>query len=72
MSIYLKVACYAALMGVWGFFAFCGKTEVNGFIEAIGAALSALGTIHAITTANKPSTPADPPSNTIPTTVVKE
>lgn len=66
MSIYLKTACYAALLGVWGVFAFCGKTDVGGFIEAIGAALAALGAIHAVAS-NKP---ADKPA--APTTVVKE
>lgn len=48
MNIYLKVGAYAALMGAWGLFAFFGKTDVGGFIEAIGAALAALGAIHAV------------------------
>lgn len=48
MSTKLKVICYGALLGVWGFFAYNGKTEVSGFIEAIGAALAALGAIHAV------------------------
>jgi hypothetical protein len=58
MNIYLKVASYAALMTAWGIFAFFGKTEVSGFIEAIGAALAALGAIHAVgTKSDKPATP---------------
>lgn len=47
MNIYLKVTCYAALMAVWGAFAFFGKTSVEGFIAAITAALAALAAIHA-------------------------
>jgi hypothetical protein len=47
MNIYLKVACYAALMAVWGTFAFFGKTSVEGFVAAITAALAALAAIHA-------------------------
>lgn len=58
MNIYLKVGSYAALMGVWGLFAFFGKTPVDGFISAVGAALAALGTIHAL--ASKPSQPTPP------------
>jgi len=57
MNIYLKVACYAALMGAWGIFAFFGKTEVQGFIEAIGAALAALGAIHAVDSKSSGATP---------------
>jgi hypothetical protein len=48
MNTYLKVGCYAGLMAAWGVFAFVGKTPVDGFINAIGAALAALGAIHAI------------------------
>lgn len=60
MNIYLKVACYAGLMGVWGVFAFFGKTPVDGFISAVGAALAALGTIHAMS--GKKSDDATPPA----------
>ncbi|MBN3757250.1 hypothetical protein G3N95_30210 [Paraburkholderia sp. Tr-20389] len=69
MNIYLKVVCYAALMGVWGVFAFCGKTDVGGFIEAIGAALAALGAIHAVAS-NKAQPPAA--NGPAPTQVVSE
>jgi hypothetical protein len=48
MNTYLKTGCYAALLGAWGLFAFFGKTDTQGFIEAIGAALAALGAIHAV------------------------
>jgi hypothetical protein len=60
MSIHLKVICYAALMGIWGLFAFVGKTDVAGFIGAITAALAALGAIHA----GSSSAPAAPPKDT--------
>jgi len=58
MNTYVKIACYAALMGVWGLFAFFGKTPVDGFIAAVTGALAALGAIHAIgTKSEKPATP---------------
>jgi hypothetical protein len=47
-------------MGVWGVFAFFGKTPVDGFISAVGAALAALGTIHAMS--GKKSDDATPPA----------
>lgn len=57
MNIYLKVGSYAALMGVWGVFAFFGKTPVDGFIAAVTGALAALGAIHAVSAkSDKPST----------------
>jgi len=61
MSIRLKVLCYAALMLVWGLFAYTGKTDVSGFIGAITAALAALGAIHAGST---PPSPPAPPKDT--------
>ncbi|MFL9904694.1 hypothetical protein PQR71_42315 [Paraburkholderia fungorum] len=58
MSIYTKIACYAALMGVWGIFAFFGRTPVDGFIAAVTGALAALGAIHAVgSKSDKPATP---------------
>lgn len=60
MSITLKVLCYAALMAVWGLFAFFGKTEVGGFIGAITAALAALGAIHAGVSSPASTPPAAP------------
>lgn len=63
MNIYLKVVCYAALMAVWGLFAFFGKTDVGGFIGAVTAALAALGAIHA---ADKPkASPQAPPKDAL-------
>ncbi|WP_150587242.1 hypothetical protein [Pandoraea communis] len=41
-----KVVCYAGLLLMWGFFAFTGKTPVEGFITAISAALAALAATH--------------------------
>ncbi len=61
MNILLKVACYAALMSVWGVFAFFGKTPVNGFIEAIAAALTVLGAVHVVADAKKAASPAPAP-----------
>jgi hypothetical protein len=68
MNTKLKVICYGVLLGVWGIFAYNGKTEVSGFIEAIGAALAALGAIHAVGSnpagANTPPTqPPAPPAS---------
>jgi hypothetical protein len=61
MNTYVKIACYAALMGMWGLFAFFGKTPVDGFIAAVTGALAALGAIHAIgTKSEKPATPPTP------------
>jgi hypothetical protein len=58
MNTYIKIACYAALMGVWGLFAFVGKTPVDGFIAAVTGALAALGTIHALgSKSDKPTPP---------------
>lgn len=48
MNILMKVLCYGGLLLVWGVFAFLGKTPVEGFIAAIGAALASLATTHAI------------------------
>ncbi|MGF6837090.1 hypothetical protein QF001_000957 [Paraburkholderia youngii] len=61
MNTYLKVGCYAALLGAWGVFAFCGKTDTQGFIEAVGAALAALGAIHAVGSKSA-DTPTQPPA----------
>ncbi|WP_331693466.1 hypothetical protein [Pandoraea sputorum] len=46
MNTRTKVLCYAALLAAWGFFAYAGKTPVDGFITAIGAALATLGAVH--------------------------
>lgn len=79
MNIYLKVACYAALMGVWGAFAFFGKTSVEGFVAAITAALAALAAIHASSSgasdqasaAQAPAVDAVPAPIVLPTTINK-
>jgi hypothetical protein len=63
MNIYLKVGSYAALLGIWGVFAFFGRTPVDGFIAAITAALAALGAIHAVSTASAPPPAAPPPKD---------
>lgn len=47
MSTRMKVACYAALFGVWGVFAYLRLTPVEGFIGAVSAAIVALGALHA-------------------------
>lgn len=46
MNALMKVVCYAGLLLMWGFFAFTGKTPVEGFIAAISAALAALAATH--------------------------
>lgn len=51
----LKFLGAAALLGTWGAFAFFGKTPVDGFIAAIGAALSGLGVYHVSTSASMPA-----------------
>lgn len=61
MNVYTKLACYAALMGAWGVFAFFGKTPVDGFITAVTGALSALGAIHALS--SKSDKAAQPPQS---------
>ncbi len=64
MSITLKVLCYAALMGVWGLFAYLKMTPVEGFIGAVTAAMAALGAIHAGVPA--PSVPPSAPTKDAP------
>lgn len=59
MNTRTKVLCYAALLGSWGFFAYAGKTPVDGFITAIGAALATLGAVHVA--AGKPQVDQPPP-----------
>lgn len=60
MNMYLKVGCYAGLMAAWGLFAFFGKTPVDGFINAIGSALSVLGAVHVL--ASKKADSVTPPA----------
>ncbi len=43
----IKFVAAALAFGVWGFFAFTGKTQVDGFITALSAALTGLG-VHAV------------------------
>ncbi len=50
----LKFLGAAALLGTWGAFAFLGKTPVDGFIAALGAALSGLGVYHVSTSPGTP------------------
>ncbi len=50
----LKFLGAAALLGTWGAFAFLGKTPVDGFIAALGAALSGLGVYHIRTSPGTP------------------
>jgi hypothetical protein len=57
MNTYLKVVCYAGLMTAWGVFAFFGKTPVDGFINAIGSALSVLGAVHVLASKKADTTP---------------
>lgn len=54
MDMRLRVLCYAALIIVWGAFAWVGKTSVDAFIQAIGAALAVLGTVHVATSPAAP------------------
>ena len=50
MSTALKVACAAALLGVWGALVFTGLAPVADFITALRDALIALGVFHATLT----------------------
>jgi hypothetical protein len=56
----LKFLGAALLLGTWGAFAFFGKTPVDGFIAAVGAALSGLGVYHVSTSSNAPATAQAP------------
>ena len=47
MSTRMKVLCYFGLLAIWALFAWFGKTPTDGFIAAVGAALAALGAVHA-------------------------
>lgn len=47
MTIRVKVLCYGGLLAIWALFAWFGKTPTDGFIAAVGAALAALGAVHA-------------------------
>lgn len=51
-----KYLAAGAILAVWGAFAFVGKTPVDGFIAALGSALTGLGVWHAATS-GKQSTP---------------
>lgn len=62
MNIYLKVSCYAGLMSAWGVFAFFGKTPVDGFINAIGGALSVLGAVHVLAARAEAKAAPTPPA----------
>lgn len=62
MNIYTKLLCYAALMGVWGVFAYLKLTPVEGFISAVTAAIAALGAIHAGDVSSRTAPPAPPPA----------
>lgn len=43
----LKFVGAVLLFGIWGIFAWMGKTPADGFITAVGAAISGLGIYHA-------------------------
>lgn len=68
MNIYLKVFCYAALMLIWGIFAFFGKTDVQNFIEAIAAAITVLGTVHVVSASSPAAQAVTAPAATTPST----
>ena len=65
----------AALLCVWGAFAFYGKTDVGAFISKLGdllgivvAAITALGTAHVYTSRVKDQAPVQPPA--VPASIV--
>lgn len=71
----LKFIGAVLLFAVWGVFAWMGKTPADGFITAVGAAISGLGIYHARSSANAPAqaplvetiAPAVAPQSTTPT-----
>jgi len=62
----LKFIGAALLLGAWGTLAYMGKTPVDGFITAIGAALSGLGIYHVSTSANTPAATVAQPAPAAP------
>ena len=66
----LKFIGAVLLFAVWGVFAWMGKTPPDGFITAVGAAISGLGIYHARSVpsapAQAPDTPAAPVTPTPP------
>lgn len=49
-----KMIAAGALLTAWGVFAYLGKTPVDGFIAALGSALTGLGIWHAATSNKQP------------------
>jgi hypothetical protein len=49
-----KYLAAGAILATWGAFAFAGKTPVDGFISALGSALTGLGVWHAATAGKPP------------------
>lgn len=61
----LKFVGAVLLFAIWGIFAWMGKTPADGFITAVGAAISGLGIYHARSVPNAPS--QDPSTTAAPT-----
>jgi hypothetical protein len=57
-SLILTYIGYAAILAIYGTFAWCGKTPVEGFIALLGTAFIALGTKHVGSSTAKSSTDA--------------
>lgn len=77
MAYVALVFIASALLGVWGYFAFHGKTDVGAFIsklsEMLGiviAAITALGSVHIAVSSRNGSTPPAQAPQAAPTVVV--
>jgi hypothetical protein len=65
-SLVLKYVAYGVLLGVYGAFAWDGKTGVEGFIVILTGVIAALGASHVASTWNSQNNntqSAAPPSN---------
>lgn len=58
----LKFIGAVLLFVVWGIFAWMGKTPADGFITAVGAAISGLGIYHARTSQEASTPPVNAPA----------
>lgn len=58
----LKFAGAVLLFAIWGIFAWMGKTPADGFITAVGAAISGLGIYHARSVPSAPTQAPDAPA----------
>ncbi len=46
MTTVQRILCVAAILSVWAFFAWTGRTPIDGFITSLQGTLVALGVFH--------------------------